>query len=109
MSSRVRSPRERRSVRWHRLTLPQLAFAIAAPILAARSLTPPSQIGVAASWRGSCTELTQRVGLGYQSVATMPGFPRAVAGVVARTAAWGFSRCLAASAKGPRTLSHTCR
>ena len=33
---------------WHRLTLPQLAFAIAAPILAARGLTPLSRIGVGA-------------------------------------------------------------
>ena len=33
---------------WHRLTLPQLAFAVAAPILAARGLTPLSRIGVGA-------------------------------------------------------------
>jgi hypothetical protein len=30
---------------WHRLTLPQLAFAIAAPVLAARGLAPLSRIG----------------------------------------------------------------
>ena len=33
---------------WHRLTLPQLAFAVAAPILAARGLTPLSRIGAGA-------------------------------------------------------------
>ena len=33
---------------WHRLTLPQLAFAIDAPILAACGLTPLSRIGVGA-------------------------------------------------------------
>src|SRR3974390_942807 len=30
---------------WHRLTLPQLAFAIAAPVLAAHGLTPLRRIG----------------------------------------------------------------
>jgi hypothetical protein len=33
---------------WHRLTLPKLAFATAAPILAARGLTPLSRIGAGA-------------------------------------------------------------
>ena len=33
---------------WHPLTLPQLAFAVAAPILAARGLTPLSRIGAGA-------------------------------------------------------------
>ena len=33
---------------WHRLTLPQLAFAVAAPILAARGLSPLSRIGAKA-------------------------------------------------------------
>ena len=56
---------------WHRLTLPQSAFAIAAPILAARRLTPLSRIGAGA--------LVARL----QSVAMTPGFPRAVAGVIA--------------------------
>jgi hypothetical protein len=41
---------------WHRLTLPQLAFAIAAPVLATRGLTPLSRIGadamVARSYTG---------------------------------------------------------
>jgi hypothetical protein len=33
------------AVGWHRLTLPRLAFAVAAPILAARGLTPLGRIG----------------------------------------------------------------
>jgi ATP-dependent helicase/nuclease subunit B len=33
---------------WHRLTLPRSAFRIAAPILAARGLTPLSRIGAGA-------------------------------------------------------------
>jgi hypothetical protein len=41
---------------WHRLTLPQLAFAIAAPIFAARGLTPLSRIGAGALVGALCTE-----------------------------------------------------
>jgi ATP-dependent helicase/nuclease subunit B len=69
---------------WHRLTLPQSAFAIAAPILAARGLTPLSGIGA----RAFVARLVHRLNIEgrlrhYQSVVTSPGFPRAVAGVVA--------------------------
>ena len=39
---------------WHRLTLPQSAFAIAAPILAARGLTPLSRIGAARARCAAC-------------------------------------------------------
>ena len=69
---------------WHRLTLSKLAFTIAAPILAARGLTPLSRIGAAAL----VARLVHRMNVEgrlshYRSVATTPGFPRAVAGVIA--------------------------
>jgi ATP-dependent helicase/nuclease subunit B len=68
---------------WHRLTLPQLAFAIAAPILAARVLTPLSRIGVGALVARLVHRMNTEGRLShYQSVATTPGFPRAVAGVI---------------------------
>ena len=68
---------------WHRLTLPQLAFAVAAPILAARGLTPLSRIGVGALVARLVHRMNTEGRLsGYQSVAATPGFPRAVAGVI---------------------------
>ena len=68
---------------WHRLTLPQLAFAVAAPILAARGLTPLSRIGVNALVARLVHRMNTEGRLGhYRSVATTPGFPRAVAGVI---------------------------
>ena len=69
---------------WHRLTLPQLAFAIAAPILAARGLTPLSRIGAGALVARLVHRMNAEGRLShYRSVATTPGFPRAVAGVIA--------------------------
>ena len=68
---------------WHRLTLPQLAFAIAEPILAARGLTPLSRIGAGALVARLVHRMNTEGRLRhYQSVAATPGFPRAVAGVV---------------------------
>src|SRR5208337_1490099 len=68
---------------WHRLTLPQLAFAIAAPILAARGLTPLSRIGAAALVARLVHRMNAEGRLShYRSVATTPGFPRAIAGVM---------------------------
>ena len=67
---------------WHRLTLHQLAFAIAAPIMAARGLTPLTRIGVVALVARLVHRMNTEGRLRhYQSVATTPGFPRAVAGV----------------------------
>src|SRR5580700_2068901 len=64
---------------WHRLTLPQLAFAVAAPILAAHGLTPLSRIGVGALVARLAHRMNTEGRLRrYQSVATTPGFPRAV-------------------------------
>jgi RecB family exonuclease len=68
---------------WHRLTLSQLAFAVAAPVLAARGLTPLGRIGADAF----ATRLVHRMNaedrLGhYQPIASTPGFPRAVARVI---------------------------
>jgi ATP-dependent helicase/nuclease subunit B len=69
---------------WHRLTLPQSAFAIAAPILAARGLTPLNRIGTGALVARLVHRMNAEGRLRhYQSVAMTPGFPRAVAGVIA--------------------------
>jgi ATP-dependent helicase/nuclease subunit B len=69
---------------WHRLTLPQLAFAVAAPTLAARGLTPLSRTGAAALVARLVHRMNAEGRLSrYRSVATTPGFPRAVAGVIA--------------------------
>jgi ATP-dependent helicase/nuclease subunit B len=68
---------------WHRLTLPQLAFAVAAPTLAARGLTPLSRIGAAALVARLVHRMNAEGRLSrYRSVAPTPGFPRAVAGVI---------------------------
>ena len=69
---------------WHRLALPQLALAVAAPILAARGLTPLSRIGAAALVARLVHRMNAEGRLShYRSVAATPGFPRAVAGVIA--------------------------
>ena len=69
---------------WHRLTLSRLAFAVAAPVLAARRLTPLSRIGADAIAARLAHRMNAEGRLShYQSVAATPGFPRAVAGVIA--------------------------
>src|SRR5580704_19688886 len=68
---------------WHRLTLPQSAFAISAPILAARGLTPLSRIGAGALVARLVHRMNAEGRLShYRSVVTTPGFPRAIAGVI---------------------------
>jgi ATP-dependent helicase/nuclease subunit B len=62
---------------WHRLTLPQLAFAIAAPVLAARGLTPLSRIGADAIVARIVHRMNADGRLShYRSVLGAPGFPR---------------------------------
>ena len=69
---------------WHRLTLPQLALTIAAPVLAARGLTPLSRIGADAIVARLVHRMDAEGRLShYQSVLGAPGFPRAVASVIA--------------------------
>jgi hypothetical protein len=69
---------------WHRLTLPQLAIAIAAPVLAARGLTPLGRVGADAILARLVHRMNQEGRLShYQSVSGTPGFPRAVASVIA--------------------------
>ena len=69
---------------WHRLTLSRIAFAVAAPVLAARRLTPLSRIGADAIAARLAHRMNAEGRLShYQSVAATPGFPRAVAGVIA--------------------------
>lgn len=68
---------------WHRLTLSQLAASIAAPELAMRGLVPLSRLGTEAIVTRLVHRLKVEGRLGrYQSVATTPGFPRAIAGVI---------------------------
>jgi RecB family exonuclease len=68
---------------WHRLTLPQLAATIAAPILASRDLVSVSRIGIEAIVAGLVHRLKEKGGLGrYQAVAHTPGFPRAIASLI---------------------------
>ena len=68
----------------HRLTLSQLAAAIAAPALAARGLIPLSRVGTEAVVARLVHRLRAEGGLGrYDAVSATPGFPRAVAGVIA--------------------------
>jgi hypothetical protein len=68
---------------WHRLTLSQLAFAVAAPLLAARSLAPLGRIGAEAFAARLVHRMSAEGRLGhYLSIAATPGFPRAVARVI---------------------------
>src|SRR5215472_12417827 len=69
---------------WHRLTLSQLAVAIAAPVLAARALAPLSRLGTEAIVARSVHRLKVDGHLSqYQAVSDTPGFPRAIAAVIA--------------------------
>ncbi|MBZ0148202.1 MAG: hypothetical protein K8F62_11775, partial [Pseudorhodoplanes sp.] len=69
---------------WHRLTLAQLAAAIARPALILRGLVPLSRIGMHAVAARIVYRLKEEGGLGrYEAVAGTPGFPRAVADVIA--------------------------
>jgi ATP-dependent helicase/nuclease subunit B len=69
---------------WHRLTLPQLAAALAAPLLAERKLAPLSRLGAEAIAARVVHRLKAEHGLGrYKCVGDAPGFPRAIASIIA--------------------------
>jgi ATP-dependent helicase/nuclease subunit B len=69
---------------WHRLSLAQLAAAIAAPALAARGIVSLSRIGTEAIVARLVHRLRDERALGrYQPVSETPGFPRAITGVIA--------------------------
>jgi ATP-dependent helicase/nuclease subunit B len=69
---------------WHRLTLPQLASVLAAPVLAERKLVPLSRLGTEAIVARVVHRLKAEGGLGrYQPVGETPGFVRAIAAVIA--------------------------
>jgi hypothetical protein len=69
---------------WHRLSISQLAFAIASPALAARGLVPLSRLGTEAIVARLVHHLKVDERLKqYEIVADAPGFPRAIAGVIA--------------------------
>jgi ATP-dependent helicase/nuclease subunit B len=69
---------------WHRITLSQLAAAIAAPALATLGLVTLSRLGTEAIVARVVHRLKAEGELSrYHAVAATPGFPRAVAGVIA--------------------------
>ena len=69
---------------WHRLTLPQLAAALAASVFAERKLVPLSRLGAEAIVARVVHRLKAERGLGrYQPVCDTPGFARAIAAVIA--------------------------
>src|SRR5437879_7276361 len=65
---------------WHRLTLTQLAAALAGPALAARGIVPLSRLGIQAMAARVVHALATNGALGrYAGVAQGPGFARASA------------------------------
>jgi hypothetical protein len=69
---------------WHRLSLPQLAAAVAAPVLGARGLVPLSRLGTIAIAARVVHRLKLQGRLNrYHAVADTPGFPRAIASAIA--------------------------
>jgi ATP-dependent helicase/nuclease subunit B len=71
------------AVGWHRLTLSQLAAAVAAPALAMRGLVPLTRSGTEAMVARLAHRLKAEGTLGrYDAIAATPGFPRAIAGVI---------------------------
>src|SRR6516165_10690601 len=68
---------------WHRLSLTQLAAALARPALAGRGIVPLSRLGIQAMAARVVHALAADDALGrYAGVAQGPGFARAVASVV---------------------------
>jgi ATP-dependent helicase/nuclease subunit B len=68
---------------WHRLSLTQLAAALAGPMLATRSIVPLSRLGTQAMAARVVHALAADGALGrYAGVAQGPGFARAIASLV---------------------------
>jgi hypothetical protein len=92
---------------WHRLTLPQLAAALAAPLLAERGLVPLSRLGAIAVVARVVHRLKSERRLGrYQLIGDAPGFARAIAAVMDRKAQIsekGLLKCLQPIATMTRT------
>ena len=69
---------------WHRLSFAQLAANFAVPLLAERGLVPLSRLGIEAVVTRLIHRLHQEGDLGrFAGVAGTPGFPRAIATVIA--------------------------
>jgi len=69
---------------WHRLSLSQLAATIAAPLRAARALAPLSRLGTEAIAARTVYRLKTEGNLSsYEVISDTPGFPRAIAAVIA--------------------------
>jgi ATP-dependent helicase/nuclease subunit B len=69
---------------WHRLSLPQLASVVAAPLLASRQLVPLTRLGTIAIAKRVTDQLKTDETLDrYRAVAATPGFARAIANVIA--------------------------
>jgi ATP-dependent helicase/nuclease subunit B len=68
---------------WHRLSLTQLAAALAGPTLAVRSIVPLSRLGTQAMVARVVHALAADGALGrYEGVAQGPGFGRAIASII---------------------------
>jgi ATP-dependent helicase/nuclease subunit B len=68
---------------WHRLSLPQFAAVLAAPLLAARGIVPLGPLGVQAICARVVSRLAAESALGrYGNIANGPGFATALARVV---------------------------
>jgi ATP-dependent helicase/DNAse subunit B len=69
---------------WHRLSMLQLASAVAAPVLATRGLVPITRAGTEAVVTALLQRLRAEGELSrYEAVAGAPGFPRAIGQVIA--------------------------
>jgi ATP-dependent helicase/nuclease subunit B len=74
---------KRASFGYHRLTLGQLASALAQPLLTAQRTVPLGALGVQAVANGAIHKLSQAGGLGrYVTITSGPGFARAIASVL---------------------------
>ena len=68
---------------WHRLSLPQFAAVLAAPLLAERGIVPLGPLGVQAICARVVNRLAAQSALGrYANIAGGPGFAQALARVV---------------------------
>ena len=68
---------------WHRLSLPQFAAVLAAPLLAERGIVPLDALGVQAICARVVNRLAAESALGrYANIAGGPGFAQALARVV---------------------------
>jgi hypothetical protein len=74
---------KRASFGYHRLTLGQLASALARPALSAQRVVPLGALGILAATKRAIDALAEAGGLGrYADLTSGPGFARAIANVI---------------------------